>query len=224
MEASGNGIIATMRRRKVRFPRGVQKPIRVLSDSELQRLLEAADKLPNPWWCSVARLMVSLLTYSGLRRKEFRLLKLVDLDVERWRILVSHPKGEGSWAAPDYAYIAPQARRTVLWFLEQRLEFLGNDEHEALVPYRRQTGEVTYWSDPMLGKLKAELERISGVRFSIKTFRPTFAQKAKDSGAPIEAVSRAMRHASTRTTEQYYARIRADNAFSDLDRAFGGSN
>lgn len=76
----------------------------------------------------------------------------------------------------------------------------------------------------MFGKLKSELEKSSGVRFSIKTFRPTFAQKAKDSGAPIEAVSKAMRHTNTRTTEQYYAHIRTDNAFSDFDKAFGGSN
>ncbi len=111
---------------------------------------------------------------------------------------------------------------------EPRALFGGVFKNYAPTPaYRRQTGELTYWSDPVFGKLKSELEKASGVRFSIKTFRPTFAQKAKDSGAPIEApieaVSKAMRHTNTRTTEQYYARIRADDAFSDFDKAFGGS-
>ncbi len=35
-------------------------------------------------------------------------------------------------------------------------------------------------------------------------------QKLKDAGAPIEAVSRALRHSSVATTEKYYARIRSE--------------
>ena len=35
-----------------------------------------------------------------------------------------------------------------------------------------------------------------------------------------EKVSRALRHMSTDTTEAFYARIRADDAFRDIDRAF----
>jgi hypothetical protein len=51
-------------------------------------------------------------------------------------------------------------------------------------------------------------------------FRATFAQMAKDCGVQIEAVSRALRRSNTRTAEQYYARIRADDAFAELERAF----
>lgn len=54
----------------------------------------------------------------------------------------------------------------------------------------------------------------------LKTFRATFAQAAKDAGAPIQAVSRALRHRTTKTTEAFYARIRADDAFREIDRAF----
>ncbi len=73
----------------------------------------------------------------------------------------------------------------------------------------------------MLRKLKGNLERISGVRFSLKTFRAIMAQQAKDRGAFIEAVSKALRHSNTRTTEDYYARIRTDDAFAELEEAFG---
>jgi len=55
------------------------------------------------------------------------------------------------------------------------------------------------------------------VAFHLKTFRATFGQAAKDRGASIEAVSRALRHRSTRTTEQYYARIRTETAFQELE-------
>jgi hypothetical protein len=51
-------------------------------------------------------------------------------------------------------------------------------------------------------------------------FRATFAQMAKDRGVQIEAVSRALRRSNTQTPEQYYARIRADDAFAGLERAF----
>lgn len=72
----------------------------------------------------------------------------------------------------------------------------------------------------MLRRVKADLERISGVRFHLKTFRATFGQLAIDKGVRIEAVSRAMRHRSTRTTEAFYARIRADRAFQEIEEAF----
>ena len=51
-------------------------------------------------------------------------------------------------------------------------------------------------------------------------FWSTFAQMAKDRGVQIEAVSRALRHSNTPTTGQYYARIRADDAFAELEKAF----
>lgn len=66
----------------------------------------------------------------------------------------------------------------------------------------------------------SQLVKASGVRFSPKDFRSTFAQDAKDRGVNIEAVSRAMRHKSTKTTEAYYARIRPEAAFRELREAF----
>lgn len=72
----------------------------------------------------------------------------------------------------------------------------------------------------MLGKLKAELERRSGVGFNLKAFRATFAQRAKNRGAGVEAVSRALRHSSTLTTERYCARVRTEDAFAELEQAY----
>jgi len=72
----------------------------------------------------------------------------------------------------------------------------------------------------MLRKLKAELSRQAGVVFNLKTFRATFAQRTVDGGARIGAVSRTMRHASTKNTEAFYARIRTDDAFHEIEKAF----
>lgn len=87
---------------------------------------------------------------------------------------------------------------------------------EPLFPYETKEGVVDYWIQQIWGKLKEAIEVAAGTKFRWKDLRPTFAQKAKDLGAPIEAVSKCLRHTSTRTTELYYARIRSDTAFSQV--------
>ncbi len=104
-------------------------------------------------------------------------------------------------------------------YLAERATYLQGAECESLVPYRRVSGDLGPWSDAMLGQLKGELAKRSGVDLSLKTFRATFAQLGIDGGARTEAVSRALRHHSTRTTETYYARIRADDAIHEIERA-----
>jgi integrase len=87
-------------------------------------------------------------------------------------------------------------------------------EVEALFPYVTKRGRVGHWSAAMWAKLKKQVEIASGVEFRWKDFRPTYAQRLKDMGAPIEAVSKCLRHTDTGTTERYYARIRSETAFS----------
>jgi len=87
-------------------------------------------------------------------------------------------------------------------------------EEEALFPYLTKRGRIGYWSQPMRSKLKKQVEIASGIEFRWKDFRPTYAQRLKDMGAPIEAVSKCLRHTDSSTTERYYARIRSETAFS----------
>jgi len=216
----GNPVIARLEARgHARFPQAIEKPIDVLSLEELEQLRRTADAFQG-WEGSVGRFLVAFFPATGLRPKELRLARLEDLDVSRWRILVSHPKGEGSWAAPDYAPVLPMGRQAALDFLVEREAYLKGESCDALIPYHRVGGDIGPWSGAMLRKLKAEIEEKSGIRFHLKTFRATFAQIAKDAGVSIEAVGRAMRHKTTKTTERFYARIRADDAFREFDRAF----
>jgi integrase len=90
---------------------------------------------------------------------------------------------------------------------------------EALVP-KVTEGIADYWTDGMWGKVKAKAERWSGIKFRIQTLRATFGQMCIDWGGRPDAVSRALRHKTTRTTELYYARIRSDHAFRLLEEAF----
>ncbi len=85
-------------------------------------------------------------------------------------------------------------------------------------------GAADYWTDGMWGKVKAEAERWCGVKFRIQMLRATFGQMCIDWGGRSDAVSRALRHKTTRTTELYYARIRPDHAFRLLEQAYEGAH
>ena len=92
---------------------------------------------------------------------------------------------------------------------------------EALVPFvSPKTGLIGPWDDSVLIRLKCEIARAAGVPFKLKDFRPTFARANKDLGVGIEAVSKMLRHSTTRTTELFYARIRDDKAFAEAERAW----
>ncbi len=93
------------------------------------------------------------------------------------------PKGGGLLGNTGLRPHPAPAWQAVIDYLAERRAFLGDVEHEALLPFRRSSGVIDYWPDAMLGKLKAEIQRLSGVRFSFKNFRLTFAQNAKDLGA-----------------------------------------
>ncbi len=96
---------------------------------------------------------------------------------------------------------------------------LGDRTYEPLVPSVSE-GQRSYGSECGFRRMVSQLVQASGVRFSPKDFRSTFAQAAKDRGVSVEAVSRAMRHRNTKTTESYYARMRPGAAFKELREAF----
>ena len=100
------------------------------------------------------------------------------------------------------------------------LEEHGFVECEPLFPFISIGGKLDYWSEGMWGKVKAMAQKHSGISFNIRQLRATFGQICKDRGVPIESVSRALRHRTTKTTELYYTRIRTDHAFRDLENAF----
>ena len=219
----GNPTISQMKAlHYIRFPQKVPSQVGVLSSEEIEELREKLKDMPG-WSGSVARFAVAIYSYTGLRRSELRRARLVDLDTESWTIVVAHPKGENSWAAPGVAVILPPARAGVSAYLEERKQYLrahGAHGHEALVPYIRKNGTVEYFTDAMWGKMKDDAQKHACIPFKMQQLRASFAQMCKDRGASIEAVSRALRHRTTKTTEIYYARIRPEDAFRELEGVF----
>ncbi len=217
-----NGVIDQMKKlHYVRFPQKVSSEVRVISESRVEEIRSKLKGMPG-YYGVVARFMVAVYAYSGLRRSELRRARLEDLNTDTWTIVVSHPKGESSWAVAAPARILPPARDAVTEFLAKRRRYLAKEgvgSCEALVP-KFSHGAAGYWTDAMWGKVKAEAERFSGIKFRIQTLRATFGQMCIDWGSRPDAVSRALRHKTTRTTELYYARIRSDHAFQLLEQAY----
>ena len=175
------------------------------------------------WWGEVAQFIVRFAPATGLRPKELRLQDLSCVDFENKEVLVCHPKGEGAWneGHSETAPISDDGMLALRDFLDARERFLNGDEHEALIPFRHADGTIGYWSEGMLRKLKDRIERRSGVKFHLKTFRATFGQVALDQQAPLDAVSVSMRHRTTATTERYYARKQVKQAHAEVREALG---
>ncbi len=206
----------------VRFPQKISPEIRTLSEAKVEQIRSELKSMPG-WNGEVARFMVAMYAYSGLRRSELRRARLQDLDIDQWKILVAHPKGETRYAPEGIAPILQPARQTVLDFLKARERLLkenGVTGCEPLVPRVYKDGKVDYWTDGMWGGLKDKAQRHAGIPFRVQYLRATFGQMCKDRGASIESVSKALRHRSTKTTELYYARIRSEDAFRELEDAF----
>lgn len=208
------------------LPIATPKSIQIVPGENLDQLMAGLWELEDEWWDAVGKAALTLYLHTGMRPSELRTARLKDLDLSRLEIVVSNPKGKRRWAnSEEKAPIMACAEECIRKYLKRRTEALektGLDarEVEPLFPYITKKGHVGYWNESAWRRLKFQIEQASGIRFKWKDLRPTFAQKAKDLGAPIEAVSKCMRHTSTRTTELYYARIRSDTAFSLVRQAW----
>lgn len=174
------------------------------------------------WQGEVCRFATAMLTFLRLRPGELQQASLRDLDTRKWTFLVANPKGKGIYGEVKHLPIPDVLRPFVLDYLRTRNEMLTSKRvpnAEPLIPAVSYHG-VNNYTQQAFGRLKKEVMQQAGVTFKWKDFRPTGGQLALDEGVPIEQVSQSMRHASTKTTERYYCRARADPAFAHVNEAY----
>ena len=206
------------------MPIPTPKSIRILDSESLDCLLSLDYDLEDDWWDLVGKTALAVYAHAGLRVSELRLAKFRDFDLTKGHVVVSQPKGKHRWAnGREISPIMPGIENVLQAYViarDEKIRALGLNplDVEPMFPYISKKGKVSYWDHRVWNKLKVHLELASGIRFQFKVLRPTFAQYAKDKGAPIEAISKCLRHTST--TELYYARIRDENAFSLVRQAW----
>jgi len=225
LQSVGNNVISRLKvKRRHLLPKPMVKSISLIPSDSMDILLSGGYKLDDPWWDAASKAAIALCAHTGLRSSELRLSRLADLNLDRMEMRVSSPKGMARWTnGTERAPIMPGCEEVMRDYLERRriaLAEIGQTDVEALFPFISVKGEARFWSAAMWAKLKQAVETASGEHFRWKDFRPTYAQTLKDANAPIEAISKCLRHSSTKTTEQYYGRIRAESAFSQVRAAW----
>jgi integrase len=224
---AGNNVFTQMEVQGDPIPRKLPKDLSSLNERELARISAAADEMEG-WKGEVARFIVAVYPYTGVRYNELRLAHFEDIDVEEWTIFVRHPKGEKRYARQRTAPILPPAREAVLRFLEvrdQRLKAKGVEQTEALIP-AWHNDRFDFYSYTNLRRIKNEIEERASrngkpLKFHIKTFRDTYVQMNIDRDPSLlSQVSVTVGHATTRTTEESYGRISVKRSVSDLNRSW----
>lgn len=224
-EYSGNDVFAVLEANGEELFEKVPKDLSSLTGKELDIIRKAAESIEG-WTGEIARFIVAMYPYTGLRASELRRAHLEDLDVENWTIWVRHPKGESKYARQRTAPILPPARAAVLRFLDARKKHLkkhGVNQVEPLIPVWRD-GEFKFYESTQFRNIKdmieqKTLENGTPILFHLKTFRDTYIQQNIDKNpANLSAVSKTAGHATTRTTETSYGRISMNRAIEDLQK------
>jgi integrase len=210
-----------MRAEGENFPKTAPKDLRSLEESELDAIGEAAKKIGG-WYGEIARFIMAMYPYSGLRPSELRLAHIDDIDTKKWRIYVRHPKGEGKYARQRFAPILPPARQIVIDYLnarEKHLRELGIMKAVPLIPANHKDG-IGFYSETRFRGIKEKVRAMTpGLQFSLKTFRDTFCQMNIDRNpGNLSAVSVLMGHSTTKTTERHYGRMRTEYALDAIQK------
>lgn len=195
-----------------RLPRA-KKPtgrhIEVFTDGEI-RLLEQQPELRD-------KALVSLLFESGLRKEESIHLRVADVDLENTRVTVKRGKGGKARVVPV------PARVCVLVYDLTVLDGLKPTDHLWYGVRANQHGERVMRRTPIgPGSFHRWWERMidqAGVNYrKPHTSRHTFATRWLRDGGSLHALSRALGHASIRTTIDEYAHLGTDDIAAELDR------
>ena len=202
-----NSVILSMKASKGRLiPKRGDHQIRTNTYEEMQAIFDAADVMKGHRG-KIIQGVIALMFGTMTRPKEIIAAEVSDLDLERNTFFVRHPKGEGSWGVPQ---IIPVIRGDMIPRLESYLEWRRGmcADHGIISNYLFPKEDGTVYTLKAIRKMKEEVERISGVRFMLKTLRATAATMAiAGDVSRLKAVSLQLRHASVATTEAYYLAI-----------------
>lgn len=213
-EYCDNGAVSSCLRKNPGL-RPVQRVVRLpaLSEDDLRVFSERLVSVPGDHVHLRAYSMVGLFIFCGARTKELRLSKAEDLDMIEWEFTVNHPKGEGSYGLVRTVPV-PFVIRPVL----QKYMAVRSKDSDALFP--SSVSDDGYLSANALRVIKKIVTEECGIQFDFRMCRRTFGQQYLDSDLDIESVSVLMGHASTKTTEGYYARRKNDAAIEKAKRTW----
>ncbi|MGQ9588373.1 MAG: tyrosine-type recombinase/integrase, partial [Thermoplasmata archaeon] len=217
----GNAAISRMKAKNPHMmPRGRYVRGPSLNPDQLSKVLRSAESMKG-WHGEVARFIIGVYAFTGLRMSELRMARYQDLD--NWTLRVRHPKGEGSYDEFRSVPLPSPVRPIVERFLIAREKMLADKgilSSEPLIPRQRGQRGDDYYSANQFEQICSEVRKASGVDFDFRTLRRTYGQNLLNRGVELPTVSLMLGHASTVTTEKYYCRKDADSARLEVLKAF----
>lgn len=183
---------------KVDSPRRSRPLPKILSQKEVDLLLEAARKVGGPEGVRLVALM-EMLYATGLRVSELLMLPY-PLNQPEAEYIVVRGKGGRERMVP----LSPPAIRALSDYDEVRTRFLRRAaDGKWLFPSRSRGGHLTRQRFSQLVKELAEAAQIDPSKVSPHTLRHAFASHLLANGADLRAVQQMLGHADISTTQIY---------------------
>jgi site-specific recombinase XerD len=185
-----------------------------LANNEISELIAKISAIKAPYKSVRAGAITMLVLGAGLRTIEARYAEVAKLNTRKWTILLQRVKGSGTYGQSREIPILPEVRPYILYFLSLRAHQPPTVAESRYI-FASPIDGLPLSSNTLRLDKDRLIKRI-GIDYDYRKLRRTYGQILVDSGADIQAVSMVMGHASTRTTEAYYARLRADYALADI--------
>lgn len=183
---------------KVDSPRRSRPLPKILSQQEVDQLLEAARRVGGPEGVRLVALM-EMLYATGLRVSELLTLPY-PLQQPKAEYVVVHGKGGRERMVP----LSPPAVQALADYDEVRARFLRRaSDGKWLFPSRSRGGHLTRQRFSQLVKELAEAAKIDPSKVSPHTLRHAFASHLLANGADLRAVQQMLGHADISTTQIY---------------------
>lgn len=168
----------------------------LVSQEEVLALLDACERQRNPRQVALARVCIAILIYAGLRRSEMLDLTTDDVDLKENEIRIRKGKGEKE----RYVWICEPCSQAIREWLAVREQDAATD-YLLLVDKRRRL-----YHDG-LKTLFDEIKAVAGMSHRADVtphcLRHFYASNLLQNGAPLNAISRALRHSALSTTADY---------------------
>lgn len=179
-------------------PRRSRPLPKILSEAEVEKLLDTASALPGPEGARMLALL-ELLYASGLRVSELVGLPLAAVTRDTGMLIV-RGKGGKERMVP----LTEAAIRAVAAYREDRDAFLKEGQKSAfLFPSRGESGHLTRHRFAQLLKELANAAGIDPEKVSPHVLRHAFATHLLDHGADLRSVQQMLGHADISTTQIY---------------------
>ena len=188
------GVLKTNPTHEIRLPKMDAARRELLSDADAQALLKACDHIANPSRSVLAKALLSVFIYGGLRRQEALDLKVGDVDIKDKSIVVRQGKGQKS----RIIYPHPDCILAIRELVAMRPTNCRHDWLFAFSKARRV-------ADNGLRTILAEVTAISGIDKPVMShsLRHNCATRILRGGADLESLREFLGHSLLSTTAIY---------------------